>query len=157
MQIQSYWMSMARPLSWSPGKDSRIIIWKISFILVSYQVHESVCVHPHRSGGELMDYLLNMDGNHQEEKKLYATLFDLLSFEKIAFSGKYIYIYNQLTKAFECSLNSFFTMCINYFLKIYCRCSTETIPDWRVHSQIVLWNEPFLRLQSSVGDQSSYQ
>lgn len=35
-----------------------------------------------------MDYLLNMDGNHQEEKKLYATLFDLLSFEKIAFSGK---------------------------------------------------------------------
>lgn len=35
-----------------------------------------------------MEYLLNMDGNHQEEKKLYATLFDLLSFEKIAFSGK---------------------------------------------------------------------
>ncbi|EFX90213.1 hypothetical protein DAPPUDRAFT_190307 [Daphnia pulex] len=49
-------------------------------------VHESVCVHPHRSGGELMEYLLNMDGNHQEEKKLYGTLFDLLSFEKIAFS-----------------------------------------------------------------------
>lgn len=39
-----------------------------------------------------MDYLLNMDGNHQEEKKLYATLFDLLSFEKIAFSGKLAFI-----------------------------------------------------------------
>jgi hypothetical protein len=36
-----------------------------------------------------MEYLLNMDGNHQEEKKLYGTLFDLLSFEKIAFSGIY--------------------------------------------------------------------
>jgi len=48
-----------------------------------------VCVHPHRSGGELMEYLLNVDSTHQEEKKLYATLFDLLSFEKIAFSGTY--------------------------------------------------------------------
>lgn len=37
-----------------------------------------------------MEFLLNMDASHQEEKKLYATLFDLLSFEKIAFSGNYI-------------------------------------------------------------------
>lgn len=35
-----------------------------------------------------MDYLSNVDGTVQEEKKLYSTLFDLLSFEKIAFSGK---------------------------------------------------------------------
>lgn len=39
-----------------------------------------------------MEYLLNVDSTHQEEKKLYATLFDLLSFEKIAFSGTYIII-----------------------------------------------------------------
>lgn len=58
-----------------------------NWLLFHNQVHESVCVHPHRSGGELMEFLLNMDGNHQEEKKLYGTLFDLLSFEKIAFSG----------------------------------------------------------------------
>lgn len=49
-------------------------------------VHESVCVHPHRTGGELMDHLLATDGNHHEEKKLYSTMFDLLSFEKIAFN-----------------------------------------------------------------------
>ena len=51
------------------------------------QVHESTCIHPHRSGGELMDYLFTIDGTYQDEKKLYATLFDLLSFEKIAFNG----------------------------------------------------------------------
>lgn len=61
---------------------------RISPFSLSNQVHESVCVHPHRSGGELMEYLLAVDANHLEEKKLYATLFDLLSFEKIAFSGK---------------------------------------------------------------------
>lgn len=49
-------------------------------------VHESTCVHPHRSGGDLMDYLFTVDEEHNNEKKLYATLFDLLSFEKIAFN-----------------------------------------------------------------------
>lgn len=62
-----------------------VLLFYISLVI---QVHESVCVHPHRTGGELMEYLLNVDSSHQEEKKLYATLFDLLSFEKIAFSGK---------------------------------------------------------------------
>ena len=37
---------------------------------------------PIQCGGELMDFLLNMDVNHQEEKKLYNTLFDLLSLKK---------------------------------------------------------------------------
>ena len=37
---------------------------------------------PIQCGGELMDFLLNMDVNHQEEKKLYTTLFDLLSLKK---------------------------------------------------------------------------
>ncbi len=34
-----------------------------------------------------MDYLFTVDEEHNNEKKLYATLFDLLSFEKIAFNG----------------------------------------------------------------------
>jgi len=33
-----------------------------------------------------MDYLFTVDEEHNNEKKLYATLFDLLSFEKIAFN-----------------------------------------------------------------------
>lgn len=34
-----------------------------------------------------MEYLSSVDASIQEEKKLYSTLFDLLSFEKIAFIG----------------------------------------------------------------------
>lgn len=54
-----------------------------------------------------MDYLLNMDGTHQEEKKLYATLFDLLSFEKIAFSGNYFeFLLNLMFNGTHFKMNS---------------------------------------------------
>lgn len=46
-----------------------------------------------------MEYLSSVDGNLLEEKKLYSTLFDVLSFEKIAFSGKIVYLLVLLSNA----------------------------------------------------------
>ncbi|XP_026461472.1 cysteine and histidine-rich protein 1 homolog [Ctenocephalides felis] len=48
--------------------------------------HEMICVHPHKSGAEVMQALEVMDQKTQEEKKLYDQIFDLLSYEKIIFS-----------------------------------------------------------------------
>ncbi|XP_022200961.2 cysteine and histidine-rich protein 1 homolog [Nilaparvata lugens] len=48
--------------------------------------HEKECVHPHRSGAEVMEALRVIDEISQEEKRLYDSIFDLLSYEKIIFS-----------------------------------------------------------------------
>jgi len=49
--------------------------------------HEKVCVHPHRSGAEVMEALQVIDLKCEEEKRLYNCIFDLLSYEKITFNG----------------------------------------------------------------------
>jgi hypothetical protein len=49
--------------------------------------HEKVCVHPHRSGAEVMEALQVIDLKCEEEKRLYNCVFDLLSYEKITFNG----------------------------------------------------------------------
>jgi hypothetical protein len=51
--------------------------------------HEKVCVHPHRSGAEVMEALQIIDLKCEEEKRLYNCVFDLLSYEKITFNGIY--------------------------------------------------------------------
>lgn len=48
--------------------------------------HELTCTHPHRSGAEVMDALQLIDLKFEEEKRLYNTVFDLLSYEKITFN-----------------------------------------------------------------------
>ena len=52
-----------------------------------------MCVHPHRSGAEVMEALHVMDLKCQEEKRLYDCVFDLLSYEKITFNGKCLDIF----------------------------------------------------------------
>lgn len=52
------------------------------------QEHESQCAHPNRSGLEVMEALKLIDEQMIEERKLYDSIFDLLSFEKIIFNGK---------------------------------------------------------------------
>ncbi|XP_046999680.1 cysteine and histidine-rich protein 1 homolog [Schistocerca americana] len=47
--------------------------------------HEATCTHPHRSGAEVMDALQDIDQKREEEKRLYDSIFDLLSCEKISF------------------------------------------------------------------------
>ncbi|XP_058797482.1 zinc finger TRAF-type-containing protein 1 homolog [Phymastichus coffea] len=48
--------------------------------------HETQCVHPNRSGADVMEALHDMDTKNSEERKLYDSIFDLLSFEKITFN-----------------------------------------------------------------------
>lgn len=49
--------------------------------------HENLCTHPHRTGAEVMETLQLLDLKFEEEKRLYNTVFDLLSYEKITFNG----------------------------------------------------------------------
>ncbi|KAG8430341.1 hypothetical protein GDO86_017947 [Hymenochirus boettgeri] len=51
-------------------------------------IHESECCHPTKTGNELMDILDEMDQTHKTEMQLYNSVFGLLSFEKIGYTGK---------------------------------------------------------------------
>ncbi|XP_063777115.1 zinc finger TRAF-type-containing protein 1 isoform X5 [Pseudophryne corroboree] len=51
-------------------------------------VHESECCHPTKTGNELMEILDEMDQSHKKEMQLYNSIFGLLSFEKIGYTGK---------------------------------------------------------------------
>lgn len=48
--------------------------------------HEANCTHPKKSGAEVMVALQAHDARAAEEKKLFLTLIDLLSYEKIIFN-----------------------------------------------------------------------
>ncbi|XP_055909236.1 zinc finger TRAF-type-containing protein 1 homolog [Eupeodes corollae] len=48
--------------------------------------HERVCLHPHKSGYEVMSALEAYDAKMKDEKKMFSTLIDLLSYEKIIFN-----------------------------------------------------------------------
>lgn len=50
--------------------------------------HERNCLHPQKSGYEVMAALEAHDVMIKEEKKMFNTLIDLLSYEKIIFNGK---------------------------------------------------------------------
>lgn len=60
--------------------------------------HQVNCLHPKKSGAEVMQALEATDATQSEDKKLFATLIELLSYEKIIFNGKYIekiYVINR--------------------------------------------------------------
>lgn len=48
--------------------------------------HEKNCAHPKKSGYEVMSALQSHDAKYEEERKLYSTLIELLSYEKIIFN-----------------------------------------------------------------------
>ncbi|XP_032637898.1 zinc finger TRAF-type-containing protein 1 isoform X3 [Chelonoidis abingdonii] len=50
-------------------------------------VHEAECTHPTKTGNELMEILDEMDQTHKKEMQLYNSIFSLLSFEKIGYTG----------------------------------------------------------------------
>lgn len=52
--------------------------------------HEKTCSHPKKSGAEVMLALQENDAKLNEERKLFSTLIELLSYEKIIFNGKLI-------------------------------------------------------------------
>lgn len=49
--------------------------------------HEVDCIHPHKTGAEVMSALEENEKKHVEEQKLFTLLIDLLSYEKIIFNG----------------------------------------------------------------------
>lgn len=49
--------------------------------------HEAECSHPTKTGNELMGILDEMDQSHRKEMQLYNSIFSLLCFEKIGFTG----------------------------------------------------------------------
>lgn len=50
--------------------------------------HEANCLHPKKSGAEVMLALEATDATQSEDKKLFNVLIELLSYEKIIFNGK---------------------------------------------------------------------
>lgn len=50
--------------------------------------HEENCLHPKKTGAEVMLALQANEADQSEEKKLFSTLIELLSYEKIIFNGK---------------------------------------------------------------------
>lgn len=50
--------------------------------------HEAHCVHPHRTGADVMEALTDIDTKTLEARRLYDNVFELLSYEKITFNGK---------------------------------------------------------------------
>lgn len=48
--------------------------------------HEKECVHPNKNGAEVMEALQIMDQKLADERVLYESIFDLLTYEKITFN-----------------------------------------------------------------------
>ncbi|XP_075405208.1 zinc finger TRAF-type-containing protein 1 isoform X2 [Tenrec ecaudatus] len=49
--------------------------------------HEAACAHPTKTGSELMEILDEMDQGRRRETQLFSSIFSLLSFEKIGYTG----------------------------------------------------------------------
>ncbi len=49
--------------------------------------HQENCIHPKKSGAEVMDILRLFDEDLEKEKKVYHNIFELLNYEKITFNG----------------------------------------------------------------------
>lgn len=50
--------------------------------------HEENCLHPKKTGAEVMQALQASETQLNEERKLFSTLIELLSYEKIIFNGE---------------------------------------------------------------------
>lgn len=48
--------------------------------------HDDSCLHPKKSGREVLKALESIEKQEKEEKKLFDSLFELLSYEKITFN-----------------------------------------------------------------------
>ena len=55
--------------------------------------HEKVCTHPHNTGAQLVEVLDAMDKEREAERKMYDSIFDLLSCESMQFHGRCYLVY----------------------------------------------------------------
>lgn len=49
--------------------------------------HEQSCIHPNKSGDDIMNALSLVDKQKEEELRVYSNLYCLLSYEKVTFNG----------------------------------------------------------------------
>lgn len=59
------------------------------FYFFAAKEHERNCSHPKKSGAEVMMALEASEAEVNDEKKLFSTLIELLSYEKIIFNGMF--------------------------------------------------------------------
>lgn len=62
--------------------------------------HQENCSHPKKSGAEVMLALEATDATQSEDKKLFITLIELLSYEKIIFNGNFILLHFKLSNIY---------------------------------------------------------
>lgn len=86
-------------------------LWKIK----TATEHQENCLHPKKSGAEVMQALEATDATQSEDKKLFATLIELLSYEKIIFNGK-LYCFGFV----------FLSFFIDEWIYIYIKQKTQT-------------------------------
>lgn len=76
-----------------------VVMTKLWPILVLYLIaceHEENCAHPKKTGAEVMLALEATDASITEDKKLFNTLIELLSYEKIIFNGSILILFISL-------------------------------------------------------------
>ncbi|CDQ91927.1 unnamed protein product [Oncorhynchus mykiss] len=90
--------------------------------------HEEECCHPTKTGTELMGILGEMDQSHSRELTLYNSIFSLLCYEKIGFTGRlgtHCHTHSTLLPHCQIKLHVFIKPFLHQQIS---QCCTETQP-----------------------------
>lgn len=60
-----------------------------------------MCVHPNKSGSEVMESLCLSEAERVKDVALYKEIFNLLSYEKISFSGRFCFPGDVFSLSYE--------------------------------------------------------
>jgi len=80
--------------------------------------HEKMCTHPSKPAADIMDLLDVTYHRQEDEMRLYKNIFNLLSLEKITFSGEGIFLFSFCSSwrlFFSSSSNSFHRRFVRFF------------------------------------------
>lgn len=134
--------------------------------------HEAACCHPSKSGQELMGILSDMDQQHRRELTLYSSIFNLLCFEKIGFTGaqtltcnmnmcydqgvSHSNLYTHLRQSSAAKTPIFWHNVLLYLL-FGSRGAVPAISHGWFHHTSVLWDATIHRAQSDLGTEGAGQ
>lgn len=122
--------------------------------------HESECSHPTKTGTELMGILGEMDQSHRRDMQLYNSIFSLLCYEKIGFTGRYkksLPCTRKTTAVMLSLLLYWLTLSSSLLCPLMCptRGAVQAVPHWWLHHSSVLWNAALHCSQPDVGAEGS--
>ena len=86
LPICLYWLPMEWTLPWGWWVSGYIFKSSFNlpvFVLFCLEFHAQSCQHPDKSGKAVLTFLQSQEKAAKEDKKLFDSLFNLLSFEKI--------------------------------------------------------------------------